>query len=76
MQLFMLATTVPTVSTLHESLPLLIEDGVAIAGLSGKGRVVFSIPFLSGNCFRDLFIRRWLGSKIEFASFPLALGVG
>ena len=37
---------------------------------------MFSIPFPSGNCFRDLFIRRWLGLKIEFASFLLALGVG
>ena len=31
MQLFMVATKVPTVSTLHESLQLLFEDGVAIA---------------------------------------------
>ena len=31
MQLFIVATTVPAVSTLYESLQLLFEDGVAIA---------------------------------------------
>ena len=31
LQLFMVATIVPTVSTLHESLQLLIEDNVAVA---------------------------------------------
>ena len=31
MQLFIMATTISTVSTLHESLQLLFEDGVAIA---------------------------------------------
>ena len=33
----MVATTVPTISTLHESIQLLIEESVA--SLSGKGRV-------------------------------------
>ena len=31
MQLFIVATTVPAVSTLHESLQVLFEDSVAIA---------------------------------------------
>ena len=31
LKLFMVATTVPTVSTLHETLQLLIEDSVAVA---------------------------------------------
>ena len=76
MQLFMVATTAMTVSTLHESLQLLIEDRVAIAKSSGKGGVVFSIPFPSGSCFCDLFLRGSLGLRIDFALFRLVLSVG
>ena len=36
MQLFMVATTVPTVSTLHESFHLLIEDSVGVAKSFGE----------------------------------------
>ena len=36
MQLFIVATTGTTVSTLHESLQLLIEDSVAIAKSFGE----------------------------------------
>ena len=78
MQLFIVATTVPTVSTLHESLRLLFEDGVAIAR-SFRERLSGVLNFVpSGNYFRDvdLFIRRSLGLRIEFPLFLLVLYVG
>ena len=78
MQLFIVATTVPTVSTLHKSLRLLFEDGVAIAR-SFRERLSGVLNFVpSGNYFRDvdLFIRRSLGLRIEFPLFLLVLYVG
>ena len=56
MQLFIIATTVQTVSTLHKSLQLLFEDGVAIAKSfrERKSGVLNSIPFPGGNYFCDL----------------------
>ena len=43
-----------------------------------EGRVVFSVPFPSGNCFCDLFIRRSLGLRIDFvlSLFVLCIGSG
>ena len=78
MQLFIVATTIPAVSTLHESLQQLFEDGVAIAR-SFRERQSGILNFVpSGNCFCDvdLFISRSLGLRIEFPLFLLVLYVG
>ena len=37
---------------------------------------MFSIPFPSGSCFCDLFLRGSLGLRIDFALFRLVLSVG
>ena len=66
MQLFIIATTVPTVSTLHKSLQLLFEDGVAIAKSfrERKSGVLNSIPFPSGNYFCELSFRYFYRSLV------------